>query len=100
MTGLFQLLSRDAEGVTRIDDTTRATLAAEAKLETMGIVEALVPGTQQGRIDERFAWQTKVESLGAAQRSGTKDLPINLYRVEVTVSWGTRSVSLEGLRVQ
>lgn len=104
MTALFQLMSRDAEGVARIDDTLRATLAAEAKLEAIGLSEPLVPGTSSGRIDERFAWQTLVEPMGTSQRAGSTDLPVSLYRVHVTVSWDrgaqARAVSLEGLRLQ
>jgi hypothetical protein len=104
MTALFQLMSRDAEGVARIDDTTRATLAAEAKLEGMGLSEPLVPGTNSGRIDERFTWRTKVDALGTSQRTGSTDLPVHLFRVQVTVSWDRgaqeRAILLEGLRLQ
>jgi hypothetical protein len=104
MTALFQLLSRDMQGAARIDDYTRATLAAEAKLEGLGISEPLVPGTANGRIDERFAWRIKVDPLGTSRRTGSSDLPVSLYRVLVTVSWDggaeVRSVSLEGLRLQ
>jgi len=104
MTALFQLMSRDAEGVARINDTTRATLAAEAKLEAMGVSEPLVPGSHSGRLDERFAWRANVEALGTSRRTGSIDLPVSLYRVQVTVSWDQgaqrREISLEGLRLQ
>jgi len=98
----FRLLSTDLQSVARADTFTRAILLAQSRLDSVGIVEPLVPGISNGRFDEHFFWRVAVEKY-AQDRTVDRDPPAALYRIRLTVSWqeGTahRTVSLETLRL-
>jgi len=100
MSAAFELLSRNMGGLERIDDTTRATLAAEAKLASVGIAEPLAAGTRDDELPGGLVRRTEIQPVFTA-RDGTLQVP--LYHVQVTVFWrrglGTRSLALDGLRL-
>lgn len=100
LTAAFELLSRNVGGLERIDDTTRATLAAEAELAAVGISDPLAAGSRDEELPGGLVRRTEIQPVFTATDG---DLRVPLYRVQVTVFWkrglGTRSLSLESLRL-
>ncbi len=100
LAAAFELLSRNVSGLERIDDTTRATLAAEAELAAVGVAAPLAAGSRDEELPGGLMRRTEIQPVFTASDG---DLRVPLYRVQVTVFWkrglGTRSLSLESLRL-
>jgi hypothetical protein len=96
MTAAFELLSRNVTGIAHIDDTTRATLAAEAQLAALGIAEPLGPGTHDDALPGGLIRRTEIAPVFVAERA---EGAVPLYRVRVTVAWTQGSLTREALRL-
>ena len=64
-------------------------LHAQTVLDSLGVGEGLRTGTDSGRFDDRFDWELEVrEEEGPASSTGlSEQVPIDLYRVDLTVHW-------------
>ena len=89
---VLQILSTSLSNTRRAGDFTQAALWAQSKLDPAGIETMLVPGRTSGRFDDRFSWSLEVsEELVFDERGfDAMDLPIALYRLDLTVTWGER----------
>jgi hypothetical protein len=96
----FQLFSRALDGISRIEHYAQAVQIAESRLENAGIGETLIPGSERGRVDDRFAWEITTDRYDGAPARTARS--IALYQVQVTISWrqgvGSQSVSLTSIR--
>lgn len=101
---LLQILSGALHTTAQSADYSRAEMWAQSLLDTQGIGEPLQEGSSSGRFDDRFAWQlnierydpppveTTVQPLTTANAGGlitTPVTPLDLFRLELVVSWGT-----------
>lgn len=59
-----------------------AALHARSLLDTAFVAEPLAPGVRSGRFDERYRWTLHVDPWEQANNAA------QLYRLELTVSWG------------
>lgn len=91
---VLQILSTSLSNTRRAGDFTQAALWAQSKLDPAGIESMLEPGRSTGRFDDRFSWTLEVsEELVFDERGlDALDLPIALYRLDLTVTWGERPV--------
>ncbi|MCC5866053.1 MAG: prepilin-type N-terminal cleavage/methylation domain-containing protein [Wenzhouxiangella sp.] len=91
---VLQILSTSLSNTRRAGDFTQAALWAQSKLDVAGIETMLEPGRTRGQFDDRFSWVLEVsEELVFDERGlDALDLPIALYRLELTVEWGERPV--------
>jgi general secretion pathway protein I len=104
MIAIFELLSKNLQGTSSAESYVRANLLAESRLESMGRSERLIPGTVEGRIDDRYGWQTVVTPVAVTAGEKSADSALGLKRVRVTVFWDEgkkhRELSLESLRAE
>ncbi len=94
---LLQVLVGAMRGTSYSDEYTQASLWAQSKLAAVGIEEPLEEGESEGDFDEEYRWRLIVSSYEGESEGDnviTFDaLPaVELYRVELQVSWQQRGV--------
>lgn len=74
----------------RSAEVSEAALWAQSKLDSLGSVEELEEKVDSGRFNARYDWRLEVRRQEVARNDGlsTDSFPVDLYRVELTVSWG------------
>jgi general secretion pathway protein I len=107
--GLAALLKAGSTGLNSVAiaaDYIQATRLAQSRLDSVGVMEPLDPGTLDGDFGPRFSWHQAVTALASRQALNAKpDAPlVALFQVQVTVSWpggpaGPRQVSLTTCRL-
>jgi general secretion pathway protein I len=104
---LLQILSTCLHATAQASDYTRVSLWAQSLLDTQGVGEALKEGSYGGKFDERYTWRLNVQKIpppeeplmAAAPAAGNAGTPaieavpvgppiIDLYQLELVVSWG------------
>ena len=85
----------------RAREYTEATLWAENKLDTLGLGEALEPGGDSGRFDDRYRWSLQIDPVELEWQQPVAG-NLQLLRVHLTVFWdsrgGQRSLEFTTLR--
>jgi general secretion pathway protein I len=78
--------------VRRAGESTQAALYAQAKLDGLGVTEPLQEGVDQGRFDDRYRYEVEVKKMEppAASNGNIDQIPVDLYRLDLTVRWGER----------
>ncbi|MEM7054738.1 MAG: prepilin-type N-terminal cleavage/methylation domain-containing protein [Pseudomonadota bacterium] len=101
---ILQILSTSVSNTRRSGDFTQAALIAQAQLDMVGVEEMPQPGSYSGDEGERYRWVMDIEPYFVSDDSGVNydELPIDLYRVVLTVYWGEndieRSATFQTLR--
>jgi general secretion pathway protein I len=101
---LLQVLGGSLHQARRAQEQTEAALWAQSLLDTLGVGEKLEPGGASGEFDERYRWQLDVSEAPWESDSpvAPEMLPYVLYRVQLTVTWGSdgreRDARFETLR--
>jgi len=110
---LLQILSTCLHSTAQSADYTRAALLAQSLLDPVGVGEPLGEGSSGGRFDDKYTWQLRVAKIdppepiaavGLATPAGAagggqlavSDLSpsnIDLYQLELVVSWGSYYMS-------
>lgn len=92
--GLFmELAGSSLRTARRSSDFTHAALFAQIKLDELGIGEPLQEGSDSGRFDDRFDYVLDIRKqdpppAGEGGGPAVNELvPVELYRVELTVRW-------------
>lgn len=90
----LQILSTSMSNTRRAGDLTLAALWAQSVLDVAGVEDMIEPGRRSGRFDERFSWNLDISEELVFDERGLDplDLPISLYRLELTVEWGENPV--------
>lgn len=90
----LQILSTSMSNTRRAGDLTLAALWAQSVLDVAGVEDMIEPGRRSGRFDDRFSWTLDINEELAFDERGLDpvDLPISLYRLELTVEWGENPV--------
>ena len=102
---LLQILSGCLHTTAQSADYTRASLWAQSLLDIEGVGEALQEGGRSGKFDDKYSWQLRIakvdppEILQIAGRAGNANTQaltitpvapnIDLFQLELVVSWGT-----------
>ncbi|WP_116475455.1 type IV pilus modification PilV family protein [Zobellella maritima] len=93
---LFSLATRTAQVA---GEQQMALLLAESKLVELAAGRTLQAGRDQGRFDDKYWWQTRIEPFDLHQMTD-QDTPLVPYRLSVTVGWGReQALSLSTLRL-
>jgi len=102
---LLQILGGALHTTAQSAEYTRAAMWAQSLLDTQGIGEPLQEGSSSGRFDEHYSWQLDIgkydpppvastaTSLTSANANGlitTADAQLDLFQLDLVVSWGTR----------
>lgn len=104
---LLQILSTCLHTTAQSTDYTRVALWAQSLLDAQGVGDQLRDGSYSGKFDDRYRWQLNVQKLPppaepaaqAAPVAGNANVPavqptavgpanIDLYQLELVVSWG------------
>ena len=72
--------------------STRAALYAQAKLDSLGVAEQLEEGVENGKFDDRYRYEVEITKTEppAAPNGNVDQIPVDLYRIDLTVRWGER----------
>lgn len=76
----------------RSAEVSEAALWAQSKLDALGTIEELEEGSDSGEFDERYRWKLDVSRSDVPREGGLSadTFPVDLYRIELVVSWGER----------
>ncbi len=102
---LLQVLGGSLNQARRAQEQTEAALWAQSMLDTLGVGEPLEAGGESGEFDDRYRWDLEISEAERDSESviSPDALPYTLYRVELTVRWGSdgreRNAVFETLRV-
>jgi general secretion pathway protein I len=104
---LLQILSTCLHTTAQSSDYTRVALWAQSLLDTQGVGDALHEGSFSGKFDDRYGWQLNVQKMPPPEEPVAQSVPvagnagtpavqatpvgpanIDLYQLELIVSWG------------
>ena len=76
----------------RSAEVSEAALWAQSKLDAVGTVDELEEGSDSGEFNRIYSWQLDVSKQEVERADGVSpdSFPVELYRVELVVSWGNR----------
>ena len=76
--------------VRRSSESTQAALYAQAKLDSLGVAEALEDGIENGRFDDDYRYEVEIRKTEPppAPIGAVDQIPVDLYRIDLTVRWG------------
>ena len=77
----------------RSAEVSEAALWAQSKLDAIGTIEELKEGSDSGEFNAHYRWQLDVSKQEVERTDGVSpdSFPVELYRVELVVSWGDRN---------
>jgi general secretion pathway protein I len=77
----------------RSAEVSESALWAQSKLDAIGTIEELDEGSDSGEFNKQYRWQLEVRKQPVERTDGLSadTFPVELYRVELTVSWGDRN---------
>jgi general secretion pathway protein I len=103
---LLHAFSQSLRNTALAEDYTLATLHAQSLLAQVGVEPPLMDGVYQGAFNEQFEWQVAIERYVDPEAPAdieTLGSTVNLYHVEVRVSWAdgpqNRQIELQTLRL-
>lgn len=101
---VMQILATAMSNTRRSEHFTEAALWAQSKLDTVGLEAMLEPGVRSGEFNDQYTWELDIRPYRVADERGLdpEQLPVNLYRVTMTVFWQDgareRAATFETLR--
>lgn len=101
---MLQILSTSMSNTRRSGDFTQAALLAQSTLDMIGIEALPEPGRYAGDYNDRYRYEIQIEPylIQDERAVNYEELPIDLYAIVLTVSWGEgrneRSARFETLR--
>ncbi len=95
---LFQVFATGLRNSALSEEYTHAALHAESILAGLGRETPLEEGEQQGEINDRYRWRTRISLYQDADLE-LESLSVIPYWLRVEVFWQERSVVLESLRL-
>lgn len=89
---VLEALGMAMRNTRRSSEVSVAALWAQSKLDAIGTIEELDEGSESGDFDEKYRWQLEVRKQPVERSDGLSadSFPVELYRVELIVSWGER----------
>lgn len=87
--GVLQLLAASARNTRIAAEYTQAALWAQSLMDSYGVLEPLVEGSDRGRFDERYQWQIEVSRVEPEAPPTLQEMfAVDLFRIELVVFWG------------
>ncbi len=90
---VLEALGMAMRNTRRSAEVSEAALWAQSKLDAIGTIEELEEGSDSGQFNRRYSWQLDVRKHEVPRTDGLSpdSFPVDLYRVELVVSWGDRN---------
>lgn len=78
----------------------QALLLAESRMAELGSLNEITPGRDEGRIDDRFRWVSRIDRFDFPEQDEGFDAALVPYRIDVTVEWDrNQALTLSTLRL-
>lgn len=90
---VLEALGMALRNTRRSAEVSEAALWAQSKLDALGTVDELEEGSETGEFNRQYRWQLDVTKQDVPREDGMSadSFPVELYRVELVVSWGDRN---------
>lgn len=89
MSVLMRIVSQSLNAMSAAEHHQIALQLAESKLaEVLVQLDGNSKGTQEGRLDRRFRWESEIESYRFDNQEAGERYSINPWLIRVSVSWG------------
>ena len=88
---LWQVFSMSGRRATGVQETHRAVMLAESKVNELATTGLVARSEESGDFDETYRWLRRVERISAESRSDQAPSMRVPYRVVVEVSWNARA---------
>ena len=90
---VLEALGMALRNTRRSAEVSEAALWAQSKLDALGTVDELEEGSETGEFNRNYRWQLDVTKQDVPREDGMSadSFPVELYRVELVVSWGDRN---------
>ncbi|MDP1644146.1 MAG: prepilin-type N-terminal cleavage/methylation domain-containing protein [Thiobacillus sp.] len=85
---LMRIFSGGLGNIGAAEHYSRAVAIAESKLVAAGVESPLTAGENVGEEEQGYTWRTSVQRYEAGTQPIEAALPVDLYQVEVSVTWG------------
>ena len=89
---LLQVLGGSIRNTQWSADYTQAALWAQSKLDVVGVGEPVKEGSTSGEFDRDYHWDLQISKYqpndGGAQTALTTPAVVDLYKIDLQVSWG------------
>lgn len=95
---LMQVAGSSMSLTANAGERTEAALRARSLLDGAFVMEPLKAGDTSGTFDDRYRWHLVVSPWQPADQPAADNGP-RLFRLDLTVSWGTRSAQFSTLRL-
>ena len=86
----LQIMSASLRNVTRSEQYTQAALWAQSRMASVGVEPPIEAGTWDGNFNDDYAWELSIEPYQLVDQlsAQVEEFPVDLYRVELIVTWG------------
>lgn len=86
----LQIMSASLRNVTRSEQYTQAALWAQSRMDSVGVEPPIEAGTWDGNFNDDYAWELSIEPYQLVDQlsAQVEEFPVDLYRVELIVTWG------------
>ena len=90
---VLEALGMALRNTRRSAEVSEAALWAQSKLDALGTIDELEEGSETGEFNRQYRWQLDVTKQDVPREDGMSadSFPVELYRVELVVSWGDRN---------
>ena len=89
----LQILTASIHNVRRSSEYTQAALWAQSVMETVGLERPVEDSLEQDRFNDEYSYSLSIEPYELAGDDALlrEAVPVDLYRVELVVSWGDQN---------
>jgi general secretion pathway protein I len=95
---LMRIFSGGLGNIGAAEHYSRAVAIAESKLVAAGVESPLTEGENSGEEEPGYTWRTSVQRYQAGTPPIEATLPVDLYQVEVSVTWDATATKPRSLR--
>jgi len=95
---LMRIFSGGLGNIGAAEHYSRAVAIAESKLVAAGVESPLTEGENTGEAEPGYTWRTSVQRYEAGAQPIEAALPVDLYQVEVSVTWDATATQPRSLR--
>ena len=103
MAVIMQIFSGGMRNARLAESYSRAVFLSESKMAAAGLERPLLAGEDRGQVGGDMQWRVSVTPAEVDATTNARLMPLRLYLVRVTVSWGDdgreRQVELTSLRM-
>jgi general secretion pathway protein I len=86
---ILETLGTASNNVRVADDVGRVALLAQNYLDSVGIEQAIKPGTTAGKLDNVYRYELTISDYRPEDTTVSEAVQIKMYQIEMRVIWGS-----------